>query len=112
MSKEVKRSRRMFSTEQKVAILRRHLVDKVPVSDLCDEYKLQPSLLYQWQRQLFENMAMAFEGTAGNGGASQRERQQLAQKVERLEAKLARRDTVIAEISAEYVQLKKELGEP
>jgi transposase-like protein len=62
----------MFSIEQKVAILRRHLVDKVPVSDLSDEYKLQPSLLYQWQRQLFENMAGAFEEVAGR--ASQRER--------------------------------------
>lgn len=110
MSKEAKRSRRQFSTEQKVAILRRHLVDKVPVSDLCDEYQLQPSVLYQWQRHLFENMVGAFEGTAGTG-ASQREKQ-LAQKVEHLEAKLARKDSVIAEISAEYVQLKKELGEP
>jgi transposase len=109
MSKEVKRSRRMFSTEQKVAILRRHLVDKLPISDLCDEYKLQPSLLYQWQRQLFENMAGAFEA-AGNG-SSQRERR-LAEKVEHLETRLARKDTVIAEITAEYVQLKKELGEP
>ena len=110
MSKEAKRSRRQFSTEQKVAILRRHLVDKVPVSDLCDEYKLQPSVLYQWQRHLFENMAGAFEEAAGTG-ASQREKL-LAQKVETLEAKLARKDSVIAEISAEYVQLKKELGEP
>ena len=110
MSGESKRVRRQFSTEQKVAILRRHLVDKVPVSDLCDEYKLQPSVLYQWQRQLFENLAGAFEGVAG-GKVSQRERQ-LAQKVEHLEARLARKDSVIAEISAEYVQLKKELGEP
>lgn len=110
MSKEVKRYRRMISAEQKVAILRRHLIDKVPVSDLCDEYKLQPSLLYQWQRHLFENMAGAFEAAAGNG-VSQRERQ-LAQKVEHLESRLARKDSVIAEISAEYVQLKKELGEP
>lgn len=110
MSKESKRSRRQFSTEQKVAILRRHLVDKVPVSDLCDEYKLQPSLLYQWQRQLFENLAGAFE-SRGNSGESSREKQ-LTEKVERLEARLARKDSVIAEISAEYVQLKKELGEP
>jgi transposase len=83
--------------------------DKVPVSDLCDEYKLQPSVLYQWQRHLFENLAGAFEAAAG-GGTSQRERQ-LAQKVEHLEAKLTRKDSVIAEISAEYVQLKKELGD-
>ena len=87
MSGESKRVRRQFSTEQKVAILRRHLVDKVPVSDFCDEYKLQPSVLYQWQRQLFENLAGAFEGAAG-GKVSQRERQ-LAQKVEHLEARLA-----------------------
>jgi transposase len=109
MSQESKRSRRQFSVEQKVAILRRHLVDKVPVSDLCDEYKLQPSVFYQWQRLLFENLAGAFEPTTN--GASQREKQ-LATKVEQLEAKLARKDSVIAEISSEYVQLKKELGEP
>lgn len=110
MSKESKRSRRQFSVEQKVAILRRHLVDKVPVSDLCDEYKLQPSVFYHWQRLLFENLAGAFESSTGNG-TSQREKL-LATKVEQLEAKLARKDSVIAEISSEYVQLKKELGEP
>jgi hypothetical protein len=36
--------RRQLTTEQKVAILRRHLVDKVAVSDPCNEYKLQPSV--------------------------------------------------------------------
>jgi transposase-like protein len=110
MPEESKRSRRQFSTEQKVAILGRHLVDKVPVSDLCDEYKLQPSVFYQWQRQVFENLAGAFEVASG-AGPSQRERQ-LTQRLEHLETRLARKDAVIAEISEEYVQLKKELGEP
>ena len=109
MSKDSKRSRRQFSTEQKVAILRRHLVDKVAVSDLCDEYKLQPSVFYQWQRHLFDNLAGAFERAPGEG-ASPREKR-LAEKVEHLEARLARKDSVIAEISAEYVNLKKELGD-
>lgn len=108
MSGDSPRLRRQFSTEQKVAILRRHLVDKVPVSDLCDEYKLQPSVFYQWQRQMFENLAGAFE--KASNGPSLREKR-LADKVEHLEARLARKDSVIAEISAEYVQLKKELGE-
>ena len=110
MSEESRRTRRQFSTEQKVAILRRHLVDKVPVSDLCNEHKLQPSVLYQWQRQVFDNLAGAFQETAGTA-TSQREKQ-LTERVQLLEAKLARKDSVIAEISAEYVQLKKELGEP
>jgi transposase-like protein len=44
--------RRHFTADQKSEILRRHLADKVPVSDLCDEYGIQPSLFYNWQRQL------------------------------------------------------------
>jgi transposase-like protein len=49
-------NRRIFSTEQKATILRRHLIDKVPASTLCEEYKLQPSVFYTWQKQLIENM--------------------------------------------------------
>ncbi len=105
-----KRSRRHFTTEQKVALLKRHLVDKVPVSDLCNEEELQPSVFYQWQRQLFENLAGAF-ATPASEGPSKREKELVARTKE-LEAKLAKKDNVIAEISAEYVQLKKEHGEP
>lgn len=105
-----KRSRRHFTTEQKVALLKRHLIDKVPVSDLCDEEELQPSVFYQWQRQLFENLAGAF-ATPASEGPSKREKELVA-KTKELEAKLAKKDNVIAEISAEYVQLKKELGAP
>jgi transposase len=105
-----KRSRRHFTTEQKVALLKRHLVDKVPVSDLCDKEELQPSVFYQWQRQLFENLTAAFT-TPASEGPSKREKDLVA-KTKELEAKLAKKDSVIAEIAAEYTQLKKELGEP
>jgi transposase len=106
--------RRKYTTEQKVAIIRRHLVDKVPVSDLCEEYKIQPSVLYQWQKTVFENLGAAFGSSGGEEqqAARQREKRELAAKVEKLEARLTRKDAVIAEISAEYVALKKSLGEP
>jgi transposase len=55
-----KKIRRHYTTEQKVAIFKRHMIDKVPVSDLCNELELQPSVFYQWQRQVFENLAGAF----------------------------------------------------
>jgi transposase-like protein len=103
-----KRTRRHHTAEQKAIVLKRHLVDKVPVSDLCDENGLQPSLFYTWQRQLFENAGAVFEGSRR---APSREHE-LEAKIAQLEAKLARKDAVIAEISEEYVQLKKELGEP
>jgi transposase len=106
-----KKTRRHYTTEQKVAILKRHMVDKVPVSDLCNELELQPSVFYQWQRQVFENLAGAFGTPAATNNVSKREKE-LAARTKELEAKLVKKDNVIAEISAEYVQLKKELGEP
>jgi len=106
-----KKSRRRFTPDQKAAIVRRHLVDKVPISDLCDEYKIQPSMLYTWQKAVIENASRAFDGAAEQKGASSREAE-LARRIEQLEAKLAKKDAIIAEISEEYVTLKKELGEP
>jgi transposase len=105
-----KRSRRHFTTEQKVAILKRHMVDKVPVSDLCNELGLQPSVFYQWQRQALENLAGAF-ATQADDGPNKREKELVA-KTKELEAKLAKKDNVIAEVAAELVATKKSLGVP
>jgi transposase-like protein len=104
-----RRPRRQFTLEQKAAIVRRHLVDKTPVSELCNEYELQPSLFYAWLKQALENLSSALAPKSGNG-VEPRERA-LAAENEKLKARLAKKDGVIAEISAEYVQLKKELGE-
>ena len=66
----MRKPRKSYTPPEKVAILRRHLIDKVPVSDLCDEYQLQPTLFYAWQKLLFENAHLAFENglTARPGG--------------------------------------------
>lgn len=97
--------RRKFSSEEKVKILRRHLVDKVPVSDLCDEYGLHPTVFYRWHKMFFENGAAAFERQ--QDGRTRK----LETKVSALQAKLAQKDEVIAEIMASHVALKKSLGE-
>ena len=59
-----KRTRRNHTVEQKAALLKRHHLEKTPISDLCDEEKLQPSLFYTWQRLLFENAALALDAFA------------------------------------------------
>ena len=56
----MRKQRHNYTPEEKVAILKRHLIDRVPVSDLCDEYQLQPKLFYEWQKLFFENGASAF----------------------------------------------------
>ena len=96
------RERRHFSPQQKVAIVKQHLVDGVPISDLCDKHHLQPAQFYQWQKQLFENGALAFERKAKASGPTPAERQ-----VEALRAKLVTKNEVIAELMEENVNLKK-----
>ena len=62
-------------------------------------------------RQVHDNLAGALgPPVPASAGPSKREKE-LATKVSHLEARLARKDGVIAEISEEFVQLKKELGE-
>ncbi|NVN93622.1 MAG: hypothetical protein HXX11_23930 [Desulfuromonadales bacterium] len=42
----MRKKRHNYTPEEKVIILKRHLVDHVAVSDLCDEYQLQPTIFY------------------------------------------------------------------
>ena len=43
----MRRERKHYTAEEKVAILRRHLLDKVPVSNLCEERKRQSKRIYR-----------------------------------------------------------------
>lgn len=102
-----RKPRRSFTADQKATILRRHYVDKVPVSQLCEENDLQPSLFYYWQKQLFENAATALQPPAPVAPSKA-----LEAKVEALEKQVAKKDAVIAWVTEEHVKLKKALGEP
>ncbi len=103
-----KRSRRQFSGQQKVEIVKRHLIDGVAISQLCEEYQLQPTQFYLWQKQLFEKGDRAFE-RPGHAERSKAAEQRL---IARLEARLVQKNEVVAELLEEHVKLKKELGEP
>src|ERR1017187_15880 len=60
----MKKQRKPCTPAEKAAILRRHLVEKEPISKLCDELGLQPRVFYRWQKEFFENGAVAFEQKA------------------------------------------------
>lgn len=102
----MKKDRKNYSPEEKVVILRRHLLDNIPVSTLCDEYHLQPTVFYRWQREFFEHGASAFRREKGRRQTDTQER-----RIAELEAKLRRKNEVLSELMEEHVQLKKELGE-
>ncbi len=100
------RSRRRFSATEKAAIVRRHLIAKVPISDLCDEYSIQPTQIYGWQKLLFENAEAAFE----RPGRKPKVDNAKDRKIAALEAKIQQKNEVVAELLEDHVQLKKELG--
>ena len=102
------RKRRKFSPEQKVAILRQHLLEKKSVSGVCENEDISVNLFYQWQQAFFENGSAAFEKNTKN-----RKSQKNAQdkKIDQLQQKLQKKNEVLAEVMEEHVRLKKELGE-
>lgn len=100
------KKRKNYPAAQKVAIIKRHLVDKVPVSDLCDQYSIHPTLFYRWQKDFFENGAAAFEK------ADHRQQREERKLLEQLQAKLQTKNEVLSELMEEHVRLKKTLGVP
>ena len=81
--------------------LRRHLLENEPISKLCDELGLQPTVFYRWQKEFFENGAAAFEQNARPNHSADQER--IAYREKKIQTK--------DEVLAEHVALKKTPGE-
>jgi len=79
-------------------------LEKEPISKLCDEVGLQPTVFYRWQKEFFENGDAAFrQKTRPNDSAEQ-------ERIAYLEKKIQTKDEVLAELMAEHVALKKDIG--
>ena len=101
----MRKPRKNYTPSEKVAILRRHLIEKVPISNLCDQYRIHPTLFYLWQKQFFENGSAAFERKNGSAEA------QFLKTIAALRDKLQRKNEVVAELMEEHIQLKKGAGD-
>ena len=102
--------RKQFTPEQKVVMVRRHLVENVPVSDLCDELGIHATQYYNWQKQLFENGGGGF-ARRPNKSNLQRQQNVCEKKIGQLQDKLQNRNQVIAELMEENLKAKKANGE-
>ena len=102
--------RRHLTPEQKVAIVREHLLDRVPISDLCDKHQIHPTQYYNWQKQLFENATQCYQRKTNSDNAKLQDDAQKI-RIDQLEAKLQSRNEVVAELLEEHVKLKKASGE-
>lgn len=102
--------RRSFTAELKAQIVRRHLADKVPVSDLADEFHIQPTLIHGWVKLVLDQAERAFLRKPGSQRKDRSEQLQ-QQRIAHLEQKLVQKNEVISELVEENVRAKKANGE-
>ncbi len=88
----MKKQRKHYTLEEKVAILRRRLLEKELISTLCDEVGLQPTVFCRWQKQFFENGAAAFEQKRQTNNSGEQER------IAYLKKKIPTKDEILAEL--------------
>ena len=101
-----KQQRRRLTAREKVRILREHLIEHKPVSEVCEAHGLNPTCFYRWQKELFDNGAAAFARTSD---AAERK---LQARLEQLQGSWRPRTRSSPRSWPRMCSSKKELGEP
>lgn len=100
MNNNGKKPRRQFSASIKMQILKEARTTNLSVSQVCAQHQISPTLFYQWERAAERGALAALQGQP-------RGRRQLRPSEEHLLAEVQRLREVVAELSAENLQLKK-----
>lgn len=106
MSEEQKRKH--YTSKEKVAILKEHLVGKRPVSEVCEKYGLVPNMFYRWQEEFFSRAEDCFDRTIQ--GRPSTAAKAAEQRYSDMALKMARKNEVLSELMEEHVALKKKIG--
>jgi len=93
--------RRTWTPAEKLRIVMAGLQKDVEVADLCRQEGISATQYYQWKNQLLSSAARIFEDG--------RKKKKRPGEEARKEAKIQRMERVIAEITAENLDLKKGL---
>ena len=91
--------RRTWTAAEKLRIVMTGMQTNVDVAELCRREGINPTQYYGWRKQLLSSASQVFDG--------RRQKQSGAEA--RKEAKIQRLERVIAEITAESLELKKGL---
>ncbi len=94
--KDVKR----YSPEQKAHIIREIMVEHKSVGDVAEEFGITPATIYEWQKILLKNSVDFFRMKSS-------ERRKYNQQVKALQDQIKKKESVIAELAQEVVELKK-----
>lgn len=95
---------RPIAAVKKVEILREHLENDVPLSELAEKYHVNVNSIMNWKKRLFESATDVFSQKAERTTKNQQT------ELERLEKELQAKDAIIAELAHENITLKKRVG--
>ena len=95
--------RNYISAADKVLAVKRHLLEGVEVSTICEELLINPNRFYEWQEKLFTNGAEALSPS--------KESKAIKKKIDKLEAKIKQKDQVVVELASELIDVKKKSGD-
>jgi len=98
------RIRRIWSADEKIAVIRKHLL-KIKLVDTCEENGIHPTMFRSWLKMVLEAGRDALAGTKKK---ESREKERL---IEKYEKELQRKNRIIAELTGEIIDLKKDSGE-
>lgn len=100
------------SKEQKVEIVKAHLVELTPISEVCEKYKIAPSSYYQWQKTFLDFGGHGFDTPQKKNAISEDQKRIKALEIEleKAKQKLTQKNEVVAELMCDHLTLKKTLG--
>ncbi len=99
--------RRSFTDTQKADAVRKHLKDHVPVSQIADEMRVQPTVIHNWIKTALAQIENAFSSPRAAKAQADKQDTQLQKLKDKLDAK----NEVIAELMEENIRSKKANGE-
>jgi transposase len=91
--------RKKWLAAEKLRIVLAGMQPNVEISELCRQEGINPTQYYSWKKQLLASATKVFDDQGSKRSAAE----------ERKEAELRRMKSVIAEITAENLELKKGL---
>jgi transposase-like protein len=92
--------RKQWRSADKLRIVLAGLDGTIGISDLCRREGVNPTQYYAWKNQLLKSASKVFDGSESHRSGA---------REQRMEAELVRAKNVIAEITAENLELKKGL---
>lgn len=100
------KAKKRYTSEEKTMILREHLENRAPISDLAEQYNIHPNAVYKWKKQLFEAAPDIF---SGKNKEQSRKQTNDEKQIEELKKTLSIRESLIADLAEDNIALKKNI---